>query len=69
FANRAKLCMIAYEDIRENYGKFFGVVVNPAGVNLTITAAGMENIEKEKDGPVKVYKQKEDDGSEESQKE
>ena len=43
-------------DLREKYKSCFAVVVNPASLNLIITEKGMENIEEEKDGPVKVYR-------------
>ena len=56
FGNRAKLCMITYSDLLEKYKSCFAVVVNPATLNLVITEKGMENIEQEKDGPVKIYK-------------
>lgn len=56
FGEKARLCMISYSDLREKYGTCFGVVVNPASLNLVITDKGMENIEQEKDGPVKVYR-------------
>ncbi len=56
FGEKARLCMISYSDLREKYETCFGVVVNPASLNLIITDKGMENIEQEKDGPVKIYK-------------
>ena len=56
FGDNAKLCMITYNDLREKYKSCFAVVVNPASLNLIITEKGMENIEEEKDGPVKVYR-------------
>ncbi len=56
FGDKAKLCIITYNDLREKYKNCFGVVVNPASLNLIITDKGMENIEQEKDGPVKVYR-------------
>ena len=43
-------------DILEKYKSFFAIVVNPSSLNLVITDKGIENIEQEKDGPVKVYK-------------
>ncbi len=56
FGDKARLCIISYDDLREKYVSCFGVVVNPASLNLIITVAGMENIEKEKDTPYKVFK-------------
>ncbi|MBR3994816.1 MAG: SseB family protein [Clostridia bacterium] len=56
FGDRAKLCMITYTDLLEKYKSCFAVVVNPATLNLVITEKGMENIEQEKDGPVKIFK-------------
>lgn len=64
FADKAKLCIISYEDIREQYTRFFGIVVNPGTINLTVTAAGMENIEAEKDGPIKIFKLENEDKTE-----
>lgn len=56
FGDRAKICMITYGDLREKYKSCYAVAVNPASINLVITDKGMENIEQEKDGPVKVYR-------------
>lgn len=56
FKDKARLCVISYSDILEKYKSFFGVVVNPATLNLIITDKGIENIEQEKEGPVKVYR-------------
>lgn len=56
FGDKARLCMITYNDLQEKYKSCFGVVVNPATLNLIITDKGMENIEQEKEGPVKVYR-------------
>ncbi len=56
FGEKARICVITYNDLREKYSSCFGVVVNPASINLVITNKGMENIEQEKEGPVKVYR-------------
>jgi len=56
FGEKAKLCIISYNDLQAKYKECFAVVVNPATLNLIITDKGMENIEKEKEGPVKVYR-------------
>lgn len=56
FKDNAKLCVVAYQDILEIYKKFAGIVINPASLSLVITDKGIESIDKEKDGPVKIYK-------------
>lgn len=56
FGEKARICIITYDDLREKYTACTGVVVNPANLNLIITDKGMENIEQEKDGPVKIYR-------------
>ena len=56
FGDKARICVITYNDLREKYVNCFAVVVNPASLNLIITDKGMENIEQEKEGPVKVYR-------------
>ncbi len=56
FGENARICIITYSDLQEKYKSCFGVVVNPASLNLIIADKGMENIEQEKDGPVKVYR-------------
>ena len=56
FGDKARICIATFADILEKYKSFFGVVVNPSSLNLIITDKGIENIDQEKDGPVKVYK-------------
>lgn len=56
FGDKAKICIISYKDIIEKYKAFSGVVVNPANLNLIITDKGIENMEHEKEGPIKVYR-------------
>ena len=45
------MALISYQDLMKQYAGFDGVVVNAATLNLTITAAGMENMVKRNSEP------------------
>lgn len=46
FHDKCHVALISYQDLMKQYAGFDGVVVNAATLNLTITAAGMENMVK-----------------------
>lgn len=60
FGDRARICMITYDDLYDRHKSFDGTAVNPATLNFVVTPAGIENIQAEKDGPIKVYRNKSD---------
>ncbi len=56
FGDKARISIISYEDLKNNSKSCDAVVLNPASLNMVITEKGLESIEKEKDGPVKVFR-------------